>query len=112
MSTQAARAICMIRGKGVNVTTQYSCQTVEKAKEQGVKILIIKNGKRSHKEPRIVHRRDLFDTYSDNHELAGNGKYIDKDAFNGTDYKHVHGAQYVNPYLKKHGVYWNIIEVF
>jgi hypothetical protein len=105
----------MIRGKGENAVTQYSCGLLDQAKRTGVDILIVrKNSKTGKKEdhqvkPRQVHR-DLLDTFGDTHELAGEGKFIALEAFPKGDKSRVVGAQHVNPYLREDGAYATIIE--
>lgn len=99
----------MIRGKGANAVTHYSCGVVEQARTDGVKILVMRRGKEVAINPRQVHR-DLQAVYGDTHEYAGLGKFIAVEAYPKGDQTRVVGAQHVNPYLREEGAYATIIE--
>lgn len=109
-------AISMIRGKGDNAVTRYSCGAVDKAKKNGVEVLVMRRDKRSGRmvrklvKPRQVHREDPLAVYGETHELAGQGKYICIEAFPNGDRSRVVGAQHVNPYLRDDGAYATIVE--
>jgi len=118
MPSTKQSALRMIRGKGDDAVTRYSCGVVEQAKEDGVNVIVMRRDKRSGKmveravKPRMVHRMDLLGVYGDTHDLAGEGKYISAEAFpNGTNQRIV-GAQHVNPYLRDDGAYATIVEAF
>ena len=116
MTALSAKALRMIRGKGENAVTQYSCGVVEQAKTDGVKILVVRRDRKTGRkkevavDPRQVHREDLLAVYGDTHELAGQGKFIALEAFPKGDETRVVGAQHVNPYLRDEGAYATIIE--
>ena len=115
MIALSTKALRMIRGRGENAVTHYSCGVVEQAKENGVKVLIVRRNKKTGKkeefeaDARQVHR-DPLAVYSETHELAGQGKYIALKAFPKGDKSRVIGAQHVNPYLRDEGAYVTIIE--
>lgn len=107
----------MIRGKGDNAVTLYSCGVVEQAKRDGVKILVIRKDKKTGRKKEVatdarrVHRKDLLATYGETHDLKGRGKFIDLAAFPNGDRTRIVGAQHVNPYLRDEGAYATIVEV-
>ena len=103
-------ALRMIRGKGDNAVTHYSCGVVEQARTVGVKILVMRRGEEVAIDPRQVHREDLQAVYGDTHELAGQGKFIALEAYPKGDMTRVVGAQHVNPYLRDEGAYATIVE--
>lgn len=111
MTALSTKALRMIRGKGENAVTHYSCGVVEQARTDGVKILVIRRGKEVAIDPRQVHREDLQAVYGDTHDLAGQGKFIALEAYPKGDETRVVGAQHVNPYLREDGAYATIIEV-
>lgn len=117
MSSTTQSALRMIRGKGSDAVTRYSCGVVEQAREEGVKVIVMRRDKRSGKmvekpvKPRMVHRTDLLGVYGDTHEFAGEGKYISTKAFPSGSQR-VMGAQHVNPYLRENGAYATIIDAF
>jgi len=96
------KALCMIRGKGNNAVTHYSCGVMDQARKEHLKILIMKRDRKTGKmvptavDPRRPVHRDLLSAYCDTHELAGQGKYIDLKAFPKGSQTRVVGAQYVN----------------
>lgn len=116
MVALSTKALRMIRGRGDNAVTHYSCGVVEQAKETGVKILVVRRNKSTGKkkevpvDPRQVHREDPLAVYGETHDLAGQGKFIALEAFPKGDKTLVVGAQYVNPYLRDEGAYATIIE--
>lgn len=115
MTALSTKALRMIRGKGENAVTHYSCGVVEQAREDGVQILIIRRDRHGKKKefavaPRQVHREDPLAVYGDTHDLAGQGKFIALAAFPKGDKTRVVGAQHVNPYLRDEGAYATIIE--
>lgn len=116
MTALSTKALRMIRGKGDNAVTHYSCGVVRQAKQDGVKILVVRRDRKTGKkrfvarEPRQVHRDDLLAEYGETHELAGQGKFIAHEAFPKGDQTRVVGAQHVNPYLRDEGAYATIIE--
>lgn len=111
------KALRMIRGKGEDAVTHYSCGVVEQAKVDGVNILVVRRDRKTGQKravatsPRQVHREDLLAVYGDTHELAGQGKFVSLEAFPKGDKIRVVGAQHVNPYLRDEGAYATIIEV-
>jgi len=108
-------ALRMIRGKGEDAVTHYSCGVVEQANADGVKILIIRKDRKTGKKEEVeadarkVHR-DLRATYGDTHEFAGQGKFVALEAFQKGDKTRIVGAQHVNPYLKDEGAYATAVE--
>ncbi len=113
-------ALRMTRGSGDRTVTHYNAGVVEEAKENGVNILIAKLDRKTGKVtivpkvPRMVHRPDFCGTFGETHEQAGEGKYINLDAYPKGDPESriVHGAQHVNPYLRTDGCYATIVKVF
>lgn len=108
-------ALSMIRGKGNDAVTSYSCAVVKQAKKDGVKILIMRKDRKTGKKKRVEVKprqvdRDLTAVYCDTHEHAGQGKFIALEAFPNGDKTRVVGAQHVNPYLREEGTYATIIE--
>lgn len=106
----ASKALRMIRGRGKNAVTLYSCGVVDQARKDGVKILVVRKNEEVETDARKVHR-DLLATYGETHGLAGVGKFIALEAFPKGDKTRVVGAQHVNPYLRDDGAYATIVEV-
>lgn len=91
-------ALRMIVGTGDRARTHYNCDIVDKARENGVNLIVMRNGKEVVASPRRVHR-DLTGVYGEHHPRADEGKYIDVDAYTDETYRHIVGAQFVNPFL-------------
>lgn len=108
-------AIDMFRGHGATAYTYYDCSIIERAKQNGSPIRVVKEkGKRRSfvlTKPRPVHREDIFAKFGDTHDLAGQGKYIKNSAIS-KDGKLVTGYQNINPYLADEGSYSTIVEAF
>lgn len=106
-------ALSMIKGKGDNAHTFYSCGVVDAAIEQGVGIRVAKRNSAGDvmetlTKPRRVHR-DLLGTFNSPHERAGEGKYVASEAI---DDKTITGGQSVCPYLDSDGSYATSIRTF
>ncbi len=116
MTALSTKALRMIRGKGENAVTCYSCGVVRQAKRDGVKVLVVRRNRRTGKkeevavQPRLVDRGDIRATFGDSHELAGQGKFIALKAYPKGDRSRVTGAQHINPYLRNEGAYATIVE--
>lgn len=104
---RADGALDMTRGKGENTHTYYQPGIVEQARTEKVGIRIIKNGRTLLTAPRMVHREDLTAVYSEPHDEAGSGKYINISAIDGDT---VTGVQNVNPYLAEDGSYATLVQ--
>ena len=91
----------------------YQPGVIDEARNRNVGIVIVEKGKRRviPGPPRKVHRKDLFAQYGDNHEYAGEGKFIDNGAVNARGTK-VTGAHLVNPFLAEDGSYRTIVAAF
>ncbi len=107
----AKNALNMIRGSGENKYTFYSCGVIEQARSERVPVRVIENGKVKIKQPRMVHRPGITETFSAMHSRADDGKYIAQSALS-SDGKSVTGAHLVIPYLLGRGSYHTIVEAF
>jgi hypothetical protein len=106
----------MYRGQGDKAVTEYNCDVVRRAVEDGVNILVAdeKPGgkvKITPQKPRVLFRADLTGEYGDQHDRAGEGKYIATDAWIDKDHTKLRGAHLVNPFLPGKGNYRTIIQV-
>lgn len=94
-------AVDMTTGTGKNLRTFYVDSLINKARENGVAILVAKRTKNGVRKvltkARAVHRDDLTETYNDD---PSRGKYIKPSAIKG---KVITGAQNVSPYLRENG---------
>lgn len=114
----AMKGLRMVRGSGENARTHYICAVVDRAKKEGLKVLVaVRNRKTGQmevvpREPRSVHRSDITEVFCDTHPNKGKGKYIDARAYPDGNRQRVVGAQYVNPYLQDDGCYAIIVETF
>lgn len=115
-------AIRMIKGTGQNAVTQYHCGKINKARKNGVNVLVARKHKETGKIEEVpakatLHHRDITAVYGDTHLRAGEGKFVNNKAFNKNRTK-VFGAQHVNPYLPggvedgRARCYYAIIETF
>lgn len=105
-------ALDLTRSHGNKRVTFYKCGVVEDARRDERPLRVVdRNGVvRLIPPSRMVHREQLDDTYGETHELAGEGKYIAKDAISQKGF--VVGAHNVNPYLAEEGSYHSIIACF
>lgn len=106
------RALKMYRGKlGKDAYTLYHASTIDRANDEKRDLLVVNESTQKlvllpwpH---RRCHRQFLTDTYSDYHDKAGQGKYIDPECVHG---KEIEGADQLNPYLGIPGIRYTLIE--
>lgn len=105
--------LIMTKQFGREQVTYYKPGVVDMAREKGLDIEIMEHGKRRVLKPphRKVHRTNLFAKFGDQHEHAGDGKYIGNGAVSPSG-KEVRGAHLVNPFLAEEGSYHTIIAAF
>jgi len=109
------RALRMYKGTpGKGAYTLYDASVIDKALEEERDIIIVNRKTGTlllvpNDKIRRCHRRSLTDAYSDLHDHANEGKYIDLDCVQG---KEVKGADQLNPYLGVSGISYTIIEFF
>ncbi len=102
-------ALNMFRTWRGQVYTYYQPGVVDDANAEQVGIRIAKRNKHGEMvptltAPRRVHRTNLAAVFGDTHEMAGDGKYIDRNALSA-DEKVVTGSCNVSPFLDSDGSY-------
>ncbi len=108
----------MIRGSGERAVTYYSCGTIERACKDKRNIVVVKHNSKTGKmrtittKPLMKHRRSIGATFNPAHERAGEGKFINLDAFTNDARTRIMGAQHVNPFLHGKKPYAVIVEAF